>query len=85
MRVGVELAPAHMAAKKIGIIYDVFVLDNFRRKEIGRRLVEKSLEWFKIKKVKYIDLGVDSRNEAAIKFWDSLGFSIYKFKMKLDL
>jgi len=84
-RVGVEKAPAYIDRDKIGIVYDVFVLKSYRRQGIAEMLFNEAFSWFQKKKIKNIELNVDVRNEAAIKFWKKLGFSEYKLRMRLDL
>lgn len=84
-RVGAEKAPAYIDRDKIGLIYDVFVLKPYRRQGIAERLFKEAREWFKKKKVRNIELNVDTRNEAAIKFWKKLGFFEYKLRMRIDL
>jgi len=85
LRAGVEKAPDYVAAKKIGIIYDAFVLEKYRKQGIAKQLLTEALRWFEIKKVKNIELSVDVRNDAGIKFWKNTGFKEYKFRMRLDL
>lgn len=83
-QVSVEPAPAYAAVKKIGIIYDVFVPPQHRRKSIARHLVHDAFRWFEKKNVKHIELNVDMRNEEAMAFWAAIGFSPYKIRMRLD-
>lgn len=82
IRAGMEDAPDYAAAKKIGIIYDVFVEKNYRRKGVAAKLFEEALNWFLIKKISHLELNVDVRNEEAIAFWKKLGFFEYKLRMR---
>ena len=72
-------------AKKIGIIFDIFIESNYRRSGIADNLLEPAFQWFQKKKVKHIELSVDARNESAIKFWSKAGFFRYKLRMRKDL
>ncbi len=83
-QVSVEPAPVYAAAKKMGVIYDVFVLPAHRRKKIARQLVDRALEWFEKKHVRHIELNVDVRNDEAMAFWSALGFSAFKLRMRFD-
>ncbi|MBI4991980.1 MAG: GNAT family N-acetyltransferase [Candidatus Harrisonbacteria bacterium] len=85
LRAGVERAPDYAIVKKIGIIYDAFVSEKYRKRGIARQLLNEALKWFEIKKAKNIELSVDVRNEAGIRFWKSAGFKEYKFRMRFDL
>lgn len=80
-----ESAPDYADRDKIGIVYDVFVLEPYRRQGVAEELFGEALRWFRKKKTKNIELNVDARNEAAIKFWRQLGFFEYKLRMRLDL
>lgn len=84
-QVSVEPAPTYVFVKKIGIIYDLFVLVPYRRKGIAKKLFDEALQWFALKKIKHIELSVDARNESGIKLWKSLGFFEYKLRMRRDL
>ncbi len=84
-QVSVEPAPTYVLAKKIGIVYDMFVSESYRRKKIAKKLFDEALRWFALKKVRHIELSVDARNESGIKLWKSLGFFEYKLRMRLDL
>jgi ribosomal protein S18 acetylase RimI-like enzyme len=84
-RLAVESAPDYAAAKKIGVVYDLFVSEQYRRRGIANALFVEALEWFEKKKVKYIELSVDARNESGIVLWKKLGFFPYKLRMRKDL
>ncbi len=56
-----------------GNIVSIAVLPEFRRKGIGSKLMEESLN-FLLKKVDYVELQVRVSNEEAIGFYRKLGF-----------
>lgn len=80
-----ESAPDYVDRDKIGIVYDVFILEPYRRQGIAKMFFAQARKWFLKKRVKNIELNVDARNSAAIKFWKELGFFDYKLRMRLDL
>ena len=84
-RGSVEKAPEYADRDKIGVVDDIFVLKPYRRQGIAEMLFNEALPWFQKKKIKNIELNVDARNKAAIKFWRKLGFGEYKLRMRLDL
>ncbi len=84
-QVSVEPAPIYASVKKIGVVHDMFVSAPYRRKKIAQELFQKAMDWFDKKKVKYIELSVDSRNTEGVKYWESLGFFPYKFRMRKEL
>ena len=67
-----------------GYIHDVYVMEPYRRRGVGRRLVAEILTWLRQHGVSMVELTVAARNEA-IPFWESLGFRTYMHQMKLKL
>ena len=81
----VEDAPTFASVKRIGVVYDTFVAEEFRKKGIGKKLFAELLAWFREQGVKNVELNVDARNPAAIALWRKSGFKDYKLRMRLDL
>lgn len=84
-QISIEDSPTYASVKKIGVVHDMFVLEPYRRKKIAEQIFSEAMDWFSSKKVKNIELSVDSRNIAGVKYWESLGFFPYKFRMRKDL
>ncbi|MBO3841524.1 MAG: ribosomal protein S18-alanine N-acetyltransferase [Candidatus Brockarchaeota archaeon] len=63
---------------KFGEIVSIAVIPNFRRKEIGRKLMVELESRFKNDGIKFTRLEVSVRNTVAIKFYGSLGYEIVK-------
>ena len=76
--------PAFFATRYRGYIHDVYVMEPYRRRGVGRRLVAEILTWLRQHGVSMVELTVAARNEA-IPFWESLGFRTYMHQMKLKL
>ncbi|MGH2424869.1 MAG: GNAT family N-acetyltransferase [bacterium] len=68
-----------------GYIHDVYVREEFRRRGLGRRLVEEILAWFDRRGVTLVELTVAANNSEAIPFWKRLGFFVYMHQMKKEL
>ncbi len=66
--------PPVRKTKKHGYVSDVFVDKNYREKGISREFIEELMRWFKRKKLKYMELNVDSRNKLGLKAWKDVGF-----------
>ncbi len=81
----IEPAPMYLTPKKIGIVYDLFVLPDSRRKGAGERLFVAAMDWFRDRNVKNIELNVDARNTVGVSFWKKRGFADYKIRMRKDL
>ena len=59
-----------------GLIISIAVKKEWRRKGIGRKLIEKLLENFKKEGIRNIFLHVREENKEAINFYQALGFKI---------
>jgi len=77
----IRLSPAFLGNKKIGYISHVYVKQKYRKNKVGVILVNHIEQWFKEKKVDFIELEVLNQNASAIKFWSSLNYSIDYIKM----
>src|SRR3989344_201062 len=67
MRISIEPAPAYLDEKKIGLVDDIFVTENYRRRGIAELLFAKAKDWFSKKRAHSVELNVDVRNKDAIK------------------
>lgn len=76
--------PPFFARRYRGYIHDVFVKREYRRRGIGRRLVEEILAWLRQHRVTLVELTVAVNNDA-IPFWERLGFQVYMHQMKREL
>lgn len=60
--------------KKVAFLEDMFVLEEYRGKGIGARLVKEFFKWEKSKGMKRATVTVSIKNKAAIGFYKSAGF-----------
>ncbi|MCS6998336.1 MAG: GNAT family N-acetyltransferase [Aquificaceae bacterium] len=60
--------------KVVGAIHELVVLPEYRRRGIGKALVEKALEYFKDRNLDRAELWVGDENRAAFDFYRKLGF-----------
>jgi ribosomal protein S18 acetylase RimI-like enzyme len=65
------------AETRYGMIYDIAVSEKYRRKGIGKKLYNASIDWFQKRKVKRIELNVATSNPISMKFWTKIGFRPY--------
>jgi ribosomal protein S18 acetylase RimI-like enzyme len=63
-------------------VYDVAVAPPFRRRGIGRMLMERAEAYARDKRMEFITLMVDCRNEAARRLYSQLGFEDGKVLMR---
>ncbi|OGS55359.1 MAG: hypothetical protein A3K60_07240 [Euryarchaeota archaeon RBG_19FT_COMBO_56_21] len=71
--------------RKIGVISDVYVLEELRRKGVANKMLDVALRWFKKNKVRSVQLAVAHDNLEARAVWRSLGFEPYMIYKRLDL
>lgn len=77
----IRLLPNYLGSKKVGYISHVFVDPEFRKRMIGKELVQELETWFEEKNVSHIELEVLSKNKAAFNFWEKFGFEMDNFRM----
>ncbi len=78
------------AQKNVGAIHEIVVHPDYRRKGVGRMLMEKVLEYFKDKGLETAELWVGDENLPAMEFYKGFGFKEdgrynYWVRMTLDL
>lgn len=71
--------------RKIGIISDVFVLEERRRKGVAKNMLNRAIAWFEKNKVRSVQLGVAHDNFEARAAWRQVGFEPYIIYKRLDL
>lgn len=60
--------------EKTGITDDVFVVNEWRRRGIGRYLIREGLEYFKAEGLEVAQLEVNSANRRALNLYEQLGY-----------
>lgn len=71
--------------KKYGFIDEIFIEEKYRGQKIGTKLMAELMGWFKLKKIKYVEFGVNSENKGAVRFYQKLGFKEYEKTMKKNI
>jgi ribosomal protein S18 acetylase RimI-like enzyme len=77
----IRLLPNYLGNIKVGYISHVFVIDSYKKKNIGRKLVSELENWFADKSVNTIELEVLVNNNSALQFWESLGYKSDNLRM----
>jgi len=73
------------AERKIGVISDVYVLPERRKKGVTKLMFDHAVKWFRKNKVRSIQLGVAAANPDALAVWRSLGFEPFMMYERLDI
>ncbi|MFB6076142.1 MAG: N-acetyltransferase family protein [Candidatus Aenigmatarchaeota archaeon] len=77
-----ERAPVYIV-KRVGMINDLFVKEDFRGRNLGEKLFKKAEEWLIEQNIKYIKIKVAVGNGLAQDFWNKKGFENFdKVKYK---
>ncbi len=66
--------PPVLAEKSFGFISDIMVDKDYRRMGVADGLVEKTLAWFRQKRIKTVELNVLVGNRTGEAFWKDAGF-----------
>ncbi|MFH1133096.1 MAG: GNAT family N-acetyltransferase [Nanoarchaeota archaeon] len=72
--VAVEDNPASFRARKKGHIFNLYVLEAFRRKGVAKLLFQKAVAWLKAQKVGEHMIMVYDENELAHRWYNRLGY-----------
>jgi ribosomal protein S18 acetylase RimI-like enzyme len=79
---GFKLAPEHLGGGRIGHVSHLYVDPRYRRSGIARSLAASLHEWLTEKQVISTELQVVQGNEAAHRFWRSLGYAVELVQMR---
>ena len=71
--------------RKIGVISDVYVKQERRRKGLAKKMLDIAVEWFKKNKVVTVRLNVAADNLEARAAWRMIGFEPVMIDKRLDL
>ena len=71
--------------RKIGLISDVFVIPQRRRKGVAEKMLAVAVKWFRKNKVRSVQLMVAAKNLEGRTVWRKLGFKPYMLLKRMDL
>jgi ribosomal protein S18 acetylase RimI-like enzyme len=71
--------------KTIGVVSDVYVQSEFRKRGITKEMLKVALRWFHKNKVTSVQLSVAAANIEARAAWNQLGFKPHMIMKRLDL
>jgi len=78
----IKKLPPSFLTKQIGYINDAYVKPTCRRKGLIEQALEESYKWFKLKKIKRVELSVHLSNNIGLKAWIKYGFKPVRQSMK---
>jgi ribosomal protein S18 acetylase RimI-like enzyme len=71
--------------RKLGVISDVYVKQERRRKGLAKKMLDVAIAWFKKNKVRTVRLNVAAANLEARAAWRMLGFDALMIDKRLDV
>lgn len=74
-----------LVPRRFAIVDSIVVKVGYRKRGIGRMLLEAVEEWAKMSGASSIELNVYEFNDEAITFYENLGFSTFSRKLSKDL
>ena len=77
--------PIFELADSFGIINELYVLPEFRRKETGQKLLEECANRIKAEGFKIVRLSVLPKDENAIRLYQKFGFRTFMYSMSRKL
>lgn len=77
-----RIAPEYLGGHLIGFVSGLYVRPDFRKTKIGTNLNEMLESWFAERNAHSYELQVVTENEAAIKFWEGLGYQGELYQMR---
>ncbi|MCY3797495.1 MAG: GNAT family N-acetyltransferase [Chloroflexi bacterium] len=67
---------------RCGLLSDIYLIEGYRRKGIGRQLVERLAFWFRSRGVRGFEWHVSAKNPDALAFWKSIGGETTMLRMR---
>ena len=74
-----------VVSHKFACIVDFFVVEQHRKKGIGRLLLEEAKLWARSRKLEYLELMVLENNKVGRSFYECENFSTISQTMRLDI
>lgn len=68
--------------EKEGHLFNLYVKEDYRRKGIGKKLIKRTMEWFKKNKISDVKILVYNFNEKAHKIYKKYNFKDYVIEMR---
>jgi ribosomal protein S18 acetylase RimI-like enzyme len=70
----IRFGPPYLGGHKVGYISQLYVTPDYRKKSIGKLLMESAEQWFSSKNVHSFELLVHATNIKSIEFYKKLGY-----------
>jgi hypothetical protein len=80
-----EISEREPFLDKVGYVSEIYILKEYRSKNVGSKLLDKALAWFKTNCITWTTVSTHSMDREAIDFWEKKGYKEYNkfFKKKV--
>lgn len=68
-----------------GLLTDIYLVDEHRRRGLGTELVERLALWFRAKGVRQFEWHVSAKNDEALAFWAAFGGNATILRMRAEI
>ena len=82
---GISESESYRKASKSAELENMFTLDEFRGKGIGKALLGGFFDWCKAKKVDRVKVVASSENKRGVEFYRRLGFRDYSLTLEKEI
>lgn len=72
----------YFSVRKIGYLMHAYLQEQYRGQGTAKKTVQELTKWLKGRKVKQLELNVDSHNTGGVSAWENLGFEEYQKRMR---
>jgi len=72
----------YQTSMRFVVIHDLYVKPSYRRMGIGTRLLEEALDTIRKRGLRNVRISVLSENVKAVRFYEKLGFEVYRYGMR---
>ncbi|MDR5696780.1 MAG: GNAT family N-acetyltransferase [Armatimonadota bacterium] len=69
--------PPFFRHRRRGFIQDVYTREGYRRRGVGRRMIERIEQWLRDRGIRRAELTVAVPNREAEAFWERMGYRTY--------
>ncbi len=81
----IDLVPEMFAQETAGFVADIYVSPEYRKRGIGRALVETLVIWFRGEGINYFEWSVAAKNHAGHEFWHAVGGRAVMIRMRAKI
>ena len=80
----IQMRPESLS-KGIGVVEELYIQPDYRKKNVGKKLTKQLIKWFKTRNVKWSIVLVHSKDKNANSYWKRMKYRDYNRKYKLKI